>query len=90
MGMGIWAGKFAGHLGGRSDKELPPVFTAPTGEVEYNPPPATIPEQRSESSTVHPNIAGVPTTVALRRSTRVRKAPDRLMDRNVISLLVLC
>ncbi|GBO00663.1 hypothetical protein AVEN_225457-1 [Araneus ventricosus] len=43
-----------------SEKELPPVYTAPTDEIESTPrpaeptPTAMIPEQRSESSTVHP------------------------------------
>ncbi|GBN58419.1 hypothetical protein AVEN_190685-1 [Araneus ventricosus] len=66
------------------DKELHLVFPAPTGEVdtrpvELEPSNAMTPEQRSESSTVNPNtVVSVPTAFALRRSTRVRKAPDRL------------
>ncbi|GBL91535.1 hypothetical protein AVEN_23605-1 [Araneus ventricosus] len=65
------------------DKELHTKFPTPTSEVEptsrlLEPKPPT--EQRFEPSTVHPNTAeSVPTAVALRRSTRVKKAPDRLM-----------
>ncbi|GBM40017.1 hypothetical protein AVEN_217612-1 [Araneus ventricosus] len=57
-----------------SDKDLPPVFPASTGEVEptlppVQPPTSMTPEQRSESSTVHPYIAEtVPSTLG--RSTR--------------------
>ncbi|GBN98785.1 hypothetical protein AVEN_46561-1 [Araneus ventricosus] len=70
-----------------SDKELPLVFPSPTGAVEprpveLKPSNAVTPEQRSESSTVNPNtVESVPTAFAHRRSTRVRKAPDRLMLR---------
>ncbi|GBN13428.1 hypothetical protein AVEN_169361-1 [Araneus ventricosus] len=69
-----------------SEKELPLVYPAPIDEVERTPrpteptPTAMIPEQRSESLTVHPNTTeSVPTAVPLRRSTKIRKAPDRLM-----------
>ncbi|GBL81009.1 hypothetical protein AVEN_76798-1, partial [Araneus ventricosus] len=58
-----------------SDKELTPVFPAPTGEVEATPRPVEITahtamtaELRSEPSTLHSNTAeSVPST--LRRST---------------------
>ncbi|GBM45835.1 hypothetical protein AVEN_180706-1 [Araneus ventricosus] len=40
-----------------SDNELHSVFLAPTGEVEPTPPTSMTPEQRSESSTVHPITA---------------------------------
>ncbi|GBM18023.1 Uncharacterized protein K02A2.6, partial [Araneus ventricosus] len=46
-----------------SEKELPPVYTALTDEIESTPrpaeptPTAMIPEQRSESSTVHPKYS---------------------------------
>ncbi|GBL54940.1 hypothetical protein AVEN_174855-1 [Araneus ventricosus] len=68
-----------------SDKELLLLFPAPTREVEprpveLKPSNAMTPQQRSESSAVNPNrVESVPTAFALRRSTRVRKAPDRLM-----------
>ncbi|GBM48189.1 hypothetical protein AVEN_141262-1 [Araneus ventricosus] len=68
-----------------SDTELPLIFPAPTGEVEprpveLEPSNAMTPEERSESSTVNPNtVESVPDAFALRRSTRVRKASDRLM-----------
>ncbi|GBL88879.1 hypothetical protein AVEN_158983-1 [Araneus ventricosus] len=75
-----------------SDKELPPVFPAPTGEVEPTPRPvepkpsaAMIPEQRSEPTTVHPNTAeSVPNTLG--GSTRVRKPHDRLILRLFLNL----
>ncbi|GBN06876.1 hypothetical protein AVEN_33975-1 [Araneus ventricosus] len=58
-----------------SDKELPPVYPASTGEVEATPrpveltaPTAMTPELRSEPSTLHSNTAeSVPST--RRRST---------------------
>ncbi|GBM05039.1 hypothetical protein AVEN_60228-1 [Araneus ventricosus] len=63
-----------------TEKELLPVYLAPTDEVEPTP-TAIIPEHRSKSSTVHPNTAdSMPTAVVLRRSTRIRKARNQSND----------